>query len=236
MALIRNFVLLAALSCAGQSVSADTERRTVEPFTEVAVSGGIGVTVTQGANFAVVVDADNPDDVVTQVVGDTLRIYRDRGWRWYSFGLIGLFVDEGDLRAAVTLPALTRVRTSGGASVRGEGAFTGRNLELNTSGGSVITLDLNYDNLESDSSGGSRMHLSGAVNRATMHSSGGSRQNADDLAIKVADLRATGGATLNVGVVEELTARASGGSRVRYEGDPRINDIDESGGGGVRRR
>lgn len=236
MNLIRRALPLILLSCIQHLALADTERREVDGFTEVSVSNAIAVTLIQGPEFSVEVEADDTDDIVTEVAGDTLRIYKDSGWNWYSFGLLSFFMDEGDLHATVTLPTLTRIRTSGGANVRAEGRFTGDELELRTSGGSNITLDLNYDSVDVRSSGGSTMHLSGTANRGILSTSGGSRQNNDDLAIKEAELRSSGGSTLNVGEVEELRARASGGSDIRYEGDPRIRDIDESGGADVTRR
>ena len=236
MHIVRQILPLLVLSAVHLPAQADVEQRNLDGFTEIAVSSGIHVTLSQGAAFHVEVEADDADDVVTEVVGDTLRIYRDTSWKWYSFGLIGLFVDEGELRASVTMPELTRVRSSGGADVRGQGTFTGDDIELRTSGGSNITLDLVYDSIDVRSSGGSTMHLSGSANRGILSSSGGSRQNNDDLAIKDAELRSSGGSNLNVGIVEELQARASGGSDIRYEGDPRIRDIDESGGADVTRR
>jgi hypothetical protein len=236
MTLLRRALPVIALSCLHHLAQADTATRDVDGFTEIAVSSGIDVSVTQGANFAVEVEADDTDDIVTEVVGDTLRIYKDTGWKWYSFGLLSLFMDEGDMSASVTLPTLTRIRTTGGADVRGQGTFSGDNLELRSSGGGNISLDLNYQAIDVRSSGGSTMHLSGTATRGILSSSGGSRQDNEDLAIKEAELRSSGGSNLNVGLVEELSARASGGSDIRYEGDPRIRDIDESGGADVTRR
>lgn len=236
MTFLRNALPLLVLAGANSLAQADTDARRVDDFTEVAVSSGIFVTVRQGDEFEVEVEADDTDDIVTEVVGDTLRIYKDTGWSWYSFGLLGLFMDDDAMSARVTLPNLTRIRTSGGADVRGDGKFTGDNLELRTSGGGNITLDLDYDAIDVRSSGGSTMHLSGSADSGILTSSGGSRQNNEDLAVKEAELRSSGGSTLNVGVVEEITARASGGSDIRYEGNPRIRDIDESGGADVTRR
>lgn len=236
MTILRRALPLIALGCVHQLAQADTEQRDVRDFTEVAVSSGIAVTVIQGADFVVEVQAEDTDDIVTEVAGDTLRIYRDNSWNWYSFGLIGLFMDDDELSATVTLPTLTRVRTSGGADVRGQGTITGDNLELRTSGGGNISLDIRYDAIDVRSSGGSTMHLSGSANRGILSSSGGSRQNNEDLAIKDAELRSSGGSNLNVGVVEELSARASGGSDISYEGDPRVRDIDATGGADVTRR
>ena len=236
MTLLRRALPLIAFSFLHHAAQADTEQRNIAGFTEVAVSNGISVTLIQGSDFAVEVEADDTDDVITEVVGDTLRIYKDTGWKWYSFGLLSFFMGDDDMNATVTLPTLSRIRTTSGSDVRGNGTFNGDNLELRTSGGGNITLDLNYDAIDVRSSGGSTMHLSGTANRGTLSSSGGSRQNNEDLAVKEAELRSSGGSNLNVGVVEELSARASGGSDIRYEGNPHVRDIDESGGADVTRR
>lgn len=235
MRILQRALPLIVLCCVHQVAQADTETRAVDGFTEVAVSDSISVTLVQG-DFAVDVEANDTDDIVTEVSGDTLRIYKDKGWKWYSFGLLSFFMDDEDMSATVTLPTLTRIRTSGGADARGQGSFTGDNLEISTSGGGNITLDLHYDAIDVRSSGGSTVHLSGTANRGILSSSGGSRQNNEDLAVKEAELRSSGGSNLNVGEVEELSARASGGSDIRYEGNPRVRDIDESGGADVTRR
>ncbi|HEY0961764.1 MAG TPA: head GIN domain-containing protein [Pseudomonadales bacterium] len=236
MNIIRRALPIVLLGVVPQLAIADTEFRLVSGFTEVGVTSGIDVDIRQGAEFEVEVEAEDTDDVITEVVGDTLRIYKDNSWHWYSFGLLSFFVDDDPMKVTVTLPELTRIRTSGGSDVRGQGSFSGEDLELRSSGGSNITLDLQYDSIDARSSGGSTMHLSGSANRGMLTSSGGSRQDNDELAVMDAELRSSGGSTLNVGVVGELQARASGGSNIRYEGDPMVRDIDESGGAKVMRR
>lgn len=235
MNIVRRVLPILVLSMT-QPAFAETEFRLISGFSEISVNSGIDIDLRQGPEFEVEVEARDTDDVVTEVVGNTLRISKDTGWKWYSFGLLSLFARDDAMKVTITLPELTRIRTAGGSDVRGQGRFTGRNLELRSSGGSNITLDLEYDSLDARSSGGSTMYLSGSANRGMLTSSGGSRQNNEGLALKDAELRSSGGSTMNVGVVEELQARASGGSNIRYEGDPLVRDIDESGGANVRRR
>jgi hypothetical protein len=236
MNIVRRALPIVVLSLVQQPVFAETEYRLLSGFTGISVNSGIDIDLRQGSEFEVEVDARDTDDIVTEVVGDTLRISKDKGWKWYSFGLLNFFVRDSDMKVSITLPELTRIRAAADSDVRGQTPFTGNDLELRTSGGSNITLELQYDSIDARSSGGSTLYLSGSANRGMLTSSGGSRQSNEKLTIKEAELRSSGGSTLNVGIIEELQARASGGSSIRYEGDPLVRDIDESGGASVRRR
>jgi hypothetical protein len=87
--------------------------------------------------------------------------------------------------------------------------------------------------VDATSSGGSTMHLSGSAERGVMQSTGGSRLDAANLDISDANLRSSGGSNLGVGVVEKLTARASGGSDIRYDGNPLNPSINASRGADI---
>jgi hypothetical protein len=80
------------------------------------------------------------------------------------------------------------------------------------------------------------MEISGTANYLDVESSGGSDLDASGLVATEVDAQASGGSDLDVNVTGTLTADASGGSDIRYEGDPKERDTDTSGGGDVRGR
>ena len=88
--------------------------------------------------------------------------------------------------------------------------------ELTTSGGSdaTSTRALTGDQLELQASGGSNMSLEVVVSALRVHASG------SDVLIRV---------------VQRISGNASGGSDVRYYGDPRDIDVNTSGSADVRR-
>ena len=49
-------------------------------------------------------------------------------------------------------------------------------------------------------------------------------------------MNSSGGSDLSIAVRDEIVANASGGSDIRYTGEPRSVNVNASGGGGVSRR
>lgn len=234
-AITRKLLVICASSLC-QLALAESEQRDLDGFSEVAVSSGINLEIRQGENFAVEVDSSegDVDNIVTEVVGDTLRIYVDRSWTsWLTSGFLDWF-DDYDV--AVSLPELTALRASGGADVNGSGIFTGARLELRSSGGSDIELTVEVDSVDVTTSGGSDISLAGSANRASARTSGGSDLDASRLSVKDADLTSSGGSDIDMTVTAKLDAKASGGSDIVYSGDPELGDIDTSGGAEVTHR
>jgi hypothetical protein len=199
------------------------------------VGGNIELHVEQGDTFLVEVisPTDDAEDVITEVRNDTLIIRRDRSWfnglNWFGIGGRSDSVN-------VTLPVLTELSASGGSNVRGEGVFSADELEISTSGGSDLDIEIKADILELNTSGGSDMTVAGSANRLRAQTSGGSDMHAVDLEVKEADLTSSGGSDISITVLDRLTATASGGSDIQYGGNPGYVDIDDSGGADVSRR
>jgi hypothetical protein len=215
-------------------VLADSETRDIEGFDAIAVGGGIELHVQQGDTFhvEVVSPTDDADDVITEIRDNTLTIRRDRSF-FSSLNWFGFVVRDS---VNVTLPVLTSLSASGGSNVRGESVFSVDDLEISTSGGSDLSIEVEADTLEISTSGGSDMTVAGSTNRVRVQTSGGSDLHAADLEAKDADLTSSGGSDISITVLERLTARASGGSDIQYSGNPDYTDINDSGGADVRRR
>jgi len=86
------------------------------------------------------------------------------------------------------------------------------------------------------SSSGSDARLSGRAKFFTASSSSGSDINARDLEAQVCKVNVSSGADATVTATDELHANASSGADVRYYGNPKVVDIDESSGGDVSGR
>jgi hypothetical protein len=174
------------------------------------------------------VSSDDVDDILTEVQGGTLSIRRKRSWGFFDWG------DHGS--AVVTLPKLVALTASGGSDVRAEGTFSGDALEIVASGGSDMALDVAVATLEVVTSGGSDLRLSGTARSAHVQSSGGSDLDASRLTVDDADVQSSGGSDLSIMVRERIVGNASGGSDIRYSGEPRVVNVNSSGGGDVSRR
>ncbi len=231
---LHKILLTTPLLLAGATALAETETRDVRDFDAIEAGGGIDLELTQGIEFSVVVETEDGDleDIITEVRNGTLHIHLDRN-RFQRFSRDDWFTDY---RAEITLPKLTELEAGGGSDVTATGTFTGDELDITASGGSDVVLDLTVDKLELTASGGSDMDISGTANFLDAEASGGSDLDASDLIAIEVDADASGGSDLDVHVTGTLTADGSGGSDIRYEGDPTERDTDTSGGADIRAR
>ncbi len=214
----------------------DKDSRDLNGFHAISVAEGINLEVHQGDHYAVKVHTDggDTDEVETVVERETLVIRKDSGFfGFFNFGWIHWFEHYS---VDVTLPKLESVVASGGSHVKFDGNFSGDELVLRASGGSNVRFKGKFDSLEVTTSGGSDASLEGAAHVLKGRASGGSDIHALDLDVSEAELVASGGADVVVTVHDKLTARASGGSAIRYEGHPKETDIKSSGGGRVKPR
>lgn len=219
--------LLASSFCT--VTQADSERRDLNGFTAVDARSGIDVDIRIGDEFLVEVDSgdEDLDDIETEVRNGTLQISIDRDdWNWGDW--------QNSYVVSIVMPALEEVEASGGADVRVIDAITGDAFELDASGGADVELEVAVSRIEIEVSGGADVEISGTADTAIARTSGGADLDARDLEARHADLRASGGADLAMGVIETLEARASGGADIDYYGDPRVLDEDESGSSDIR--
>jgi hypothetical protein len=220
--------LAVTLPAAGQ----DRETRDLADFEAIRVGGGIDLFVRQGEPFLVEIESSDGDtaDVVTEVRNGTLEV----GHRRSFFD----FFDWGGDHVAVhvTLPEIVALTASGGSDVRNEGTISGDTLELTASGGADVTLAVAVTSLEVQTSGGSDVRLTGSARSTNLRSSGGSDLDASRLTTETANVASSGGSDVSIEVRDSIVAHASGGSDIRYSGQPRNVDVNASGGADVNRR
>lgn len=189
------------------SGSVVTQEEAISGFDSLDISHGFQVDVGQGDGFGVVIRVD--DNVVKYLrvakEGSRLKIGLEPG-RSYDLRQV-------TLEAAVTMPALAGADLSGGSHLRGD----------------VETGDIAFD-----LSGGSHVTLSGSAGDVTIDLSGGSHAKLAGLAVVDASLNASGGSHATVNPSGRLDADASGGSHIRYVGNPTLGTIDQSGSSSIK--
>jgi hypothetical protein len=227
-------ILSSAAAVTSGAAERTSETRSVADFEAIEVGGSITLHVQQGPAFRVAVDgADGPaSEIVTEVRGNTLHVHHDRAW--FPF-FSGWWFHAPRHTVDVTMPRLVRLGASGGTDVSSRGPVAGDTLEVSTSGGAKVRLDVAVDMLDVRTSGGSDLWLSGHARAANLRSSGGSDLDARRLTADSARVTGSGGSDIWIGESASLVANASGGSDIRYDGEPRSLVVNKSGGGGVRR-
>lgn len=181
-----------------------SETRTVSGFTEVEAGGGIQLELTTGPQRVVVKAQPNILEVTTtEVSGSRLKVETTSG-----------FVSTDGVVVQISIPSLTAVALSGGASVSGA-VGTVEDLALELSGGARATLTGKVTDLDLDASGGAIVEL-------------------DTLSTTNAQVDLSGGVVATLNVAGRLAGSASGGVVITLSTQPSSTDLETSGGAVVR--
>jgi len=172
-----------------------SESRTVGPFTKISASGGIRVGVTIGPASSVAVSAQ-PNIlpiIVTEVVGDTLRIHSSHA-----------YTTSERVVVQVSNTSLDGIELSGGSITQVDG-LVATDLAIDLSGGAVLTVG---------SKSANAVHLTG---------SGGARAELTGLSATNVDVDMSGGAAATLTATGTVSGAASGGARITVSGGATID-------------
>ncbi len=207
-----------------------TRQQDVADFSAVDVGSAFKVNLTQGDSFGVSISADDNlfDRISVSKEGETLKIGLARG-----FNLRGLTT----LKAEITMPELDGVRLHGAArgTLGGFRSFNGFDVDL--SGASSLSGDVEAANTEISLSGASRLTLKGSASSIRLKASGASSLDLADFAADRASVTISGASSAMLNVKEVLDpVTLSGASRLVYLGDSSVKNISTSGASTIERR
>ena len=209
---------------------ADAERRLIsEPFSEISISSGIQLYLTQSNTQSVAVSASEQgfrDRIITQVVNGKLTIYFDRkGARWGG---------KKDLKVYVSFTELKALKANSGAHVRLLESASVKDLSLDFSSGAHGDLFFTASSTTVDLSSGAQLVAKGTVNLLNVEASSGALFKGFDLKAKDVNARSSSGAGIRVFLTGELVGKASSGGAVRFQGTPTLVDVDVNSGGVIK--
>lgn len=203
-----------------------TEERSVADFTKVKGAAGIDVYLTEGTENKVTVEADENlmELIETEVEGGKLRIRAIQN--------IGRAKAK---KVHVTYVNLSSIEASSGADVIGNSVIKSETLNLDTSSGADLELEILASEVFAETSSGSDMKISGKATSLRAKASSGSDLDARELLVATCNADASSGADIKVNVKDRLTAEASSGGDVHYYGDPAAVTNKGSHSGGVHK-
>lgn len=207
------------------SGNVQTETRQVAGFDRVSVSGAGQLTVVQGEEESLVIEAD--DNLLPYIKSEV-----SRGRLQIGPQNVNLKPTE-PIRYRLQLKNLHELTLSG--SVQADlGSIKTERLAINISGSGRLSMDrLESEVLSTDISGSGSTSAAGQVERQEVSISGSGNLEAADLKSTLASARISGSGHASLWVVESLNARISGSGRVEYRGSPAV-ESHVSGSGRVR--
>lgn len=224
-------LLIAALvfqACQKEKDCDGTISRTFDQtdFNGIKAGSAMQLTIKKGSNFSISATGCSRD------VND-LRV------RTTSSGMLEIDFDRklkrrDEVYFDITLPTLLYAELSGAA----ESSITGfedaeTKLRIALSGASKATVNGAPIDVDADLSGASELNLSGTSRKIWATISGASELYAFNLTASEADITASGASKAFITAQDVLHANASGGSSIRYRGNPATKNINSSGGSEV---
>ncbi|HEY71581.1 MAG TPA: DUF2807 domain-containing protein [Anaerolineae bacterium] len=199
-------------------------------FDRVAAGFAFNVDIRQGESFSVVVRVDDNLEQYLEVVqeDDILRIGLELDQN-YNFRRV-------TLEAVVTMPSLSGVSISGTSSGTITGFSSTHALDVNVSGASSLSGDIEAGDASIEVSGSSRLTLTGSAEDVIIHASGSSVVDLENFPVTNANIDLSGASQTTVLTHGRLDVEASGGSTVYYLGDPTLGTTHTSGGSSIERK
>lgn len=204
-----------------------SETRKVENFDKIKAEGRIKVYLTQGPQQSLELKGAKNllTEVQTKVENDELTIV-----------LKNKISKSDKVEAYITIPTVTGLAFSAGASVETSQALKGEELDIETSSGSHVNLSLEYKNINCESSSGSKVELEGNAELARFNLSSGSEVKGDGFATNKCIVDASSGSHADVKVLQELIAHVNSGANFKYSGEPSKKDLNTSAGGSIEKK
>ena len=202
------------------------EERTVSNFARLEIGGAYKVFLSQGDQEKLVIEADAEEieEIVTEVVGNKLKIYTKSGWgeRFHEMTIY------------LTFKNLDYIDFSGAVEVSAENALTFSELEMDVSGAAEIDLEMKADKYTAEFSGASEIDFRGTCKTGYIEISGASEFDAEGLQFEDLSIELSGASDAKIWATGTLNIDASGASSIRYKGNPPNTSIDESGASSIK--
>lgn len=202
-----------------------TQNRTVEgTFEKIEVSAGIDVIVSQNDTFSIAVLTDeNVQSLISTKLENGVLVVTSLG----SFSTI----KSPEVR--VSLPIISGLQSSSGASITGVNTLKSKSLILSSSSGSDIKLNVDVDFISLESTSGSDIEVSGKALKMETSSTSGSDIDAGKLIADEVYAQATSGSSTKIHPVTSLKGKATSGADIKYKNVPKNIEKQESSGGSV---
>lgn len=127
---------------------------------------------------------------------------------------------------------ISHYKASSGSSLSSQEKVTIESLNIKTSSGSSLKLNIKTKDLEIETSSGSEVKLKGSAINLNSKSSSGSEINAKNLLVKNAKIKTSSGGSISVDVKEYIEAETSSGGSIDYYGKPKKKKVKQTISGG----
>lgn len=219
---------IALLAVVFTAAAQETRNFSVSNFKELEIGSAFKIEVKQGSSYSVTASGRQEDlqDIQAVVKDGALKVgYTKDNWN----------KNRKTVTVNITMPALEGVEFSGACSAH-VGNFTGvKNMDIEVSGASSVTMSFSASKVNLEVSGASVLNLTGSCDILNGEVSGASTFKGREFSSKEVTVDASGASSAYVMASNAVHAEASGASSVRYSGNVKDIHSSTSGASSVKR-
>ncbi len=205
-----------------------TENRSInQDFKSIEVSSGIKVVVEQTDNKSITVEADEnlQKHIITKIENGVLKIDSDESYNVSTTPIVN-----------VKMPFIAGLSATSGSEIISYKTLMTEKIDVKSSSGSKIKIDIEADNITLESSSGSNIEASGKALKLETSSASGSEIKANKLMANEVISQSNSGSNTTVYPIVKLEAKASSGSSIGYYKNPKNILKEENSGGSVEQK
>lgn len=201
--------------------------RNVGSFDGIGVSGSFDVFLVAGdeGKIDISVEENLEPYLVTEVSNGNLKIKWKPGTKIQT---------SNTTTITVHFKSIEKLAMAGSGDIVGKDIIKGSSMEIAVAGSGDIAVELEMGRVETAISGSGDIKLEGKAENFEAAVSGSGDVDAYDLITDNAELKISGSGSIGANVQKELVARISGSGKIKYKGQPRIEDTKVSGSGSIR--
>ena len=175
-------------------------------------------------NKSITVEADDnlQQHIITKIENGVLKIESDESYNATETPVV-----------KIKIPAINGLSTSSGSEITSIGALITENIDVKSSSGSQVSINVEADAIKIQSTSGSSVEVSGKALKAETSSSSGSKIDAQNLMTNEVISQTSSGSSTDVYPILKLEAKASSGSNISYHKIPKTISKEETSGGSV---
>ncbi len=203
-----------------------SEKRMLDSFDEIRLSGNYEVGIKQGAQeqLVIVTDENLMKYIQSSVEDGILIIEDDQKIR-----------SKDGIKLYITYQELTRLRSAGASVIKTDGPLRSELFHLEVPGAGMVDLDVDVDELEVELAGAGLVKLKGRADQQTVDLRGVGSLKAFELESKHCQVTVSGVGGAEVNVKENLKAVVKGIGGIQYLGDPAVISDQVSGIGTIKK-
>jgi hypothetical protein len=144
---------------------------------------------------------------------------------------------DGEMPSKITVGYLTidGIDASGAVTIKSNEVMSTNKLDIDATGAAKCKLEVSVNTISCNASGAATISLSGGCGKIEAIISGAANLKADNLIAENGNVSTSGAATAKVNVTNKLEGNASGASTLKYTGNPKERQINQSGASSVKR-